>query len=289
MSSTNQCAYCQTEFQPTRKGHIYCSSKCAKDANRPLYSLKCEHCGIDFETTYAKQKFCSRQCSSDAILFAPRLKTCLNCGKQFERVNHKQVYCSVACRQSSDPGKRTTFVCLWCGKEFENWTYRHSRYCSLQCASEYGARQPKPSARRPENFVNLTCEQCGASYRLHKNVYAQRGSRFCSAKCKGASKSEHMRGENNPNYKDGTSHLYPGRGKNWWQQRNAAMERDGHRCQKCNENATLEVHHIEAYRLFKGNWEKANHLSNLITLCRQCHISVENGETPCPTPRNLQH
>jgi predicted HNH restriction endonuclease len=38
---------------------------------------------------------------------------------------------------------------------------------------------------------------------------------------------------------------------------------------------SLDVHHIVPFRTFKGDWRKANELSNLITLCRNCHRKAE--------------
>lgn len=75
-----------------------------------------------------------------------------------------------------------------------------------------------------------------------------------------------------------------GYGKNWSKQRNAALERDNYQCQKCGRKGKkkgyywdLHIHHISKIKNFVNlqtkevDYEKANDLSNLITLCPQCH------------------
>ncbi|MFC6723004.1 homing endonuclease associated repeat-containing protein [Halobium palmae] len=72
-------------------------------------------------------------------------------------------------------------------------------------------------------------------------------------------------------------------GPNWSTQRQKALTRDGHECQRCgvseenqreNGDGGLHVHHIKKRRLFADATE-ANKLSNLISLCRQCHSHRE--------------
>lgn len=70
---------------------------------------------------------------------------------------------------------------------------------------------------------------------------------------------------------------------NWSrQQRDAAVERDNHRCRNCGvaegmRGITLEVHHIVP-REVGGTHE----LRNLITLCHQCHNAVHYGDETAP-------
>lgn len=51
----------------------------------------------------------------------------------------------------------------------------------------------------------------------------------------------------------------------WQEKRDQALERSGHRCQLCNSDDSLNVHHRTYER--RGNEE----LSDLTVLCRQCH------------------
>ncbi len=75
------------------------------------------------------------------------------------------------------------------------------------------------------------------------------------------------------------------RGPNWEQQRNLARARDEYRCRHCGvperPDRAHDVHHIEPFRTFgykrgrNENYEAANRLENLVTLCRSCHHRVE--------------
>jgi 5-methylcytosine-specific restriction endonuclease McrA len=81
--------------------------------------------------------------------------------------------------------------------------------------------------------------------------------------------------------------LKEGYGKNWPKQRKLALIRDNFQCQKCGFKGTLRqrgkrkywdvsVHHKRKIKYFVGesghcDYEKANDLSNLTTLCENCH------------------
>jgi 5-methylcytosine-specific restriction endonuclease McrA len=56
----------------------------------------------------------------------------------------------------------------------------------------------------------------------------------------------------------------------WQKARAAARQRDGNRCTACGSTKDLEVHHIRS--LAEGGNEFA--LSNLTTLCRDCHTGT---------------
>jgi DEAD/DEAH box helicase domain-containing protein len=76
-----------------------------------------------------------------------------------------------------------------------------------------------------------------------------------------------------------------GYGQNWPKQRKAALERDQYTCQKCGFKGTyvkkrgwtVHVHHKTKIALFYNmdtrviDYEGANDLGNLITLCPTCH------------------
>lgn len=78
-------------------------------------------------------------------------------------------------------------------------------------------------------------------------------------------------------------------GPNWNQQRKKALIRDQGRCQRCgitdakhnrDFDQDLEVHHIKNRRKFIDDegvldYESANDLDNLVTLCLACHRKVE--------------
>jgi 5-methylcytosine-specific restriction endonuclease McrA len=60
----------------------------------------------------------------------------------------------------------------------------------------------------------------------------------------------------------------------WQQARAAARRRDGERCRQCGSTDKLEVHHIVP--LSEGGERYA--LSNLTTLCHDCHVEVGRGQ-----------
>jgi len=53
--------------------------------------------------------------------------------------------------------------------------------------------------------------------------------------------------------------------------RREIIERDGKKCTICNSFLKIEVHHIDGDK-------KNNKKSNLITLCRKCHIKVDSED-----------
>lgn len=80
-----------------------------------------------------------------------------------------------------------------------------------------------------------------------------------------------------------------GYGPNWFKQRKAALERDSYTCQRCghigrelpNGKWTVSVHHRVKIKCFVMDgvcdYEAANDLSNLVTLCEVngCHKSAD--------------
>lgn len=75
-------------------------------------------------------------------------------------------------------------------------------------------------------------------------------------------------GFKNPRYVDGKR---PGYLILWKKTRGEALGRDNYTCQNCGSKERLEVHHIKPYRISKDN-----SLSNLITLCKPCHLMADN-------------
>ncbi len=216
---------------------------------------------------------------------------CKNCLKKITKPRPNQKFCNHYCRKKfgwckSDPSKKNTFICEWCNKRFISWVYRPNRFCSAQCRSEFGARQPRPNNRKPEIHIVHNCRYCKNEYNTTTHQVRFRGSNFCSRKCQYAQISLDRRGSNNPNWAGGTADpsVY---GENWNRQKRLAKHRDKHQCQVCGYksggNKYLDVHHIIPIKDFSSDWEKANKLTNLISLCRPCHVDVEKKRILCPT------
>lgn len=260
------------------------------------YPYTCLHCGKSgFDTKYKTRKFCTRDCQKAYHQSMRIEKRCLNCDKPFavkytDKKEAARRFCSSKCanqyNQPKDTTKRSTFICKRCGQPFEEYTYRHPHFCSRQCLSEYAARQPKLGARKPEAYITLNCKVCGKQYTVGRFYVEHRRSSYCSDACKYADISQRMQKHGNPNYRGGTVTY---RGRNWGRQSRMALKRDGYICQICHKHLGKKgwdygVHHIRPYREFNGDYEAANQLTNLITLCRSCHTKVEFGKMPCPRP-----
>lgn len=89
---------------------------------------------------------------------------------------------------------------------------------------------------------------------------------------------EWVEGEDNPNWVEERRGRYYG--SQWPQIRSEIIERDDHECQMCgvvrgSDIEHLDVHHIKPYRKFESN-NQAHSQSNLVTLCRSCHVKAEH-------------
>lgn len=60
-------------------------------------------------------------------------------------------------------------------------------------------------------------------------------------------------------------------GHDWFEIREQVLERDNWSCRNCGEGSNLVVHHIVPI-----NSQGTNQVTNLVTLCRQCHRSAHN-------------
>lgn len=257
MNATKSCPTCGKEFvDPKHPNRQYCSRACFANIRKVRIDCKCENCGKMFTCRPSEiLRFCSRTCANQY-------------------------------NQPPDPKKRRIYQCQECDGEFEEWAYRKPRFCSRLCASKYSARQPRPGSRKPSIYVTLDCTVCGKEYQTNIYQVRLRGSSCCSRECVAKRQSVLKRGVGNPNYRGGTVGY---RGPNWGRQSRMAAKRDGYICQICHQQLgrrlwDYAVHHIQAYRTFDGDYKSANQLSNLITLCRSCHMKVEFGGLPCPRP-----
>lgn len=100
--SPKKCAYCQTEFTPSRYGYSqkkYCSNDCRhnsfKEDREPQLKI-CEHCNNEFYKMKSYKKYCSENCSVKASIQRRqckkrRFRKCQYCNK-FHYTGYK--YCS---------------------------------------------------------------------------------------------------------------------------------------------------------------------------------------------------
>lgn len=143
----------------------------------------------------------------------------------------------------SDNSNKTLFICP-CGNQFwiETFNLKHRipKYCSLKCRHKYGPHD----------------QNIGMRWILSEE------------------QREKHRGENNPQWRDGSSRRkYPPEFNNYLKQ--LVKERDKYRCQLCGNVENLVVHHID--------WDKMNNdINNLITLCQECHGGLNRIDCELP-------
>lgn len=126
------------------------------------------------------------------------IKICEICGKKFKTSNKGRHCCSRKCagiRQSKFQTKqKIEKICQFCGKKFEVIPVKmKQKYCSRECG--YLARG--------KGKIELICQNCGEKFELYLSHLKREGhGKFCSKKCVGEWRSKHLKGENNPNFKD---------------------------------------------------------------------------------------
>lgn len=257
------CSQCGKAFLDVHRSKPrFCSRKCSGISKQVRISKECAYCGkviTDIPKTIKRRKYCSYSCAHRARGNAPPgTIPCKFCGKDFEPIHGKKEYCSGACSKKY----RMQRCCAFCGATFVRVTYRQ-KYCSDECIQQ-------AQTARAAKKITCTCKQCGIEFFGKPSAKRQ----FCSNRCKTI--AQDLTGPKNPRWRGGYRDSY--RGPNWKAQSSKARERDNHTCQDCGRfqiKPLLPVHHKKAYRDFNGDYKKANRLSNLITLCRNCHSKTE--------------
>lgn len=179
--------------------------------------------------------------------------------------------------------------CHFCGMEFHrspSGIRPGNQYCSRECMAKafegkfVGEKSPRWTERR-----TVICDNCGKVILRPRWEFVGQEHAFCHPQCFGEWKSKNWTGEDNPYWRGGHPPYY---GKNWKVQSYRARKRDRYQCQVCGASKSearraLDVHHIMPFRFFDSDeYEESNTLSNLITLCENCHHCAEaisrNGE-----------
>ena len=193
---------------------------------------------------------------------------CPTCDNAFDtkagmRIHHKQAH--------GESLSKKTLTCENCGDTFEEFESRikngRGRFCSKGCHYDDGREV-------------VTCVRCGETAKRVSCRTDRYDREFCSRECYLDERREG--GKNAPGWIDGrwlSPHYHRKYNKTWYDSRAKALERDAYQCQGCNMSSEehyeqydrqLPVHHIRPAESFKIA-DNAHVLSNLITLCRQCH------------------
>lgn len=164
--------------------------------------------------------------------------------------------------------------CDCCGKTvtvYESEEIYDNHFCSRKCKLKFHSENISPW-NKGINIVEITCDFCSKQILRPLSKLKQSKSHFCSKECYDKWKIKNLIGNKNPNWKNGSIRY---RGDNWNVQRKKILELDNYECVFCGSTEKLDVHHIVPFRNFL-DYNEANQLENLITLCHSCHMIYEN-------------
>lgn len=280
-----KCRTCSKPFTTSNRTRKFCSKACKFLGQKKHRVFICPACGKNYKPRYARQKYCSWACRAKGRMKRIPLKTCPNCHKQFRCSKSKtRIYCSKKC-YGEFTRKQLFRPCEYCGTVFHARP-NDMRFCSPSCFSKSQRSARDNKCLRCGNVIEnhnglycdtncrrlpkITCLQCHKKFKPRSSTM-----KYCSANCFHIAK----RG---PNYGNSNTAIY---GVKWREISSRIRKRDNWTCQTCRDfykgndpYYVMHVHHKQSVHDFNGDLEHANHPSNLITLCRDCHSKVEHGK-----------
>lgn len=156
-------------------------------------------------------------------------------------------------------------ICLFCKRHYNETKKRRLIFCSIECFGRYKQKV-------------FTCNFCGINY----TTSPTRNTKYCSRACLfkgmiGKKRNEQQclnislgkLGGRLPSGGKKLRHL-----AKWNSCRLKTLSRDGFMCQICYGSG-IEVHHIKPIR---SHPSLVFEESNLITLCKDCHLKTYNKE-----------
>ncbi len=201
---------------------------------------------------------------------------CARCGigitvQRWRLQKFGHVFCSRECSAKAHD-TRVSSTCETCGTHILFKRTQPRRFCSYACWLASGEHlQPRPGQRKR---ITVSCSNCRVQIEVHLSKLETNGRFYCSIECR----ANHIIGPNNPAFTSGSGRKIE-YGFNWRRQRRKALQRDGYTCRHCDAQPRqpwhLHVHHIVPASRFAGNWQEANVLTNLLTLCLSCHKIAE--------------
>lgn len=176
-----------------------------------------------------------------------------------------------------DGNVRIEVACANCGdtlhKAIHEVEGRENLFCGRECSAEWknGREAPPDHNFRKQGKAEYECDECGRFFHRYPSKVAGENT-FCGREC--ARK-----------FKTGEREYGIHYGLNWREQREKRLERDDYQCVICGKSngeekemlgQELQVHHIQKARKFEVrdgqiDYERANRLENLLTLCCKCH------------------
>jgi len=135
-------------------------------------------------------------------------------------------------------------------------------------------------------MVFFECDQCGEKASKDKHLFEEQSLHFCNRECYDEYRKELGVGDHPLSDRVPVECEYCGYyGPNWNEARRRCRERDDYTCQGCGVeedelDRELSVHHITPFREFipedgEPDFEAANDLDNLVSLCERCHSKYE--------------
>lgn len=251
-------------------------SQCGK----PVYR---QPCYLDL-----KQHFCSKECQG-----------AWNKGNLVGEANPNWRGGKAA---SQERGKRSTknkvpVACSHCSKTLYRTKHELRRskhfFCNLTCHGLWDSTHKvgEDAGNWRGGPATDPCTVCGKPVVRPKAHSKRTEYAFCSPECYRHWLSRRFSGENNPNYQGGIQ--VPNYGYNWDRQKRRVLDRDDHTCQRCGKTKDdlgqePDVHHIVPFTTFLLKHEldtdmaarEGNTLTNLISLCRPCHLKIEPRRNP---------
>lgn len=221
-------------------------------------------------------------------------RTCKGCGAEFYDEKARLNYCSDCNPNSGEHngnwrGGREVSSCDCCSATFRYYpSEKDGIYCP-ECIESANGILPHTESEG-SGKISTECMFCEAPmevfpYRVDSN---KRGV-FCSQDCYADWLSETVVGEDHHQWEGGTINY----GKNWWNVRRQALERDQYSCQSCGRNNSElgrnpDVHHLTPVRDFEEPCN-AHFLENVVSLCRSCHRLAEEGTLDVQCRPEKQH
>jgi len=198
---------------------------------------------------------------------------CLNCKKQFESPywkirQSKGKFCSKKCYLIYNYKKIKKCICKNCRKDFSiklnDFNRGRGKFCSQDCAQKFMKKENHPNFKERKQKI---CPICKTEFLLPPGRFKKRIT--CSKTCYKIHLSDKMSGDKSNLWKGGLSFFpYPPKFNNSLKNRIRMRDKV---CRLCGIKTEyrLCVHHI--------NYDKNNlHSSNLISLCKICHIKTNN-------------
>lgn len=174
-------------------------------------------------------------------------------------------------------------ICENCGEKFlrqpSNARQTKRNFCSQKCFSNSKKGiNPFPDRKYEKKEMHLvSCTYCNQPiYRWRYQLQKTQMS-FCNQNCQGKWNSIHMVANKSHNWKGGeyTKIAKMLSNNKWRLVRKHIIKLDNEKCVFCNSTERLEIHHI----IEKGkNLSLVYDVSNLVTLCKNCHCNIRGNE-----------